>query len=254
MALFRRTKAASEDGATAEAKKGKGAWKRPASECMRRLLSVSRCEPVSPDTAFKQQRLKAWQPILTPRTVLPTLFIIGLLFAPIGGLLIWGSNKVSKLTIDYTDCDTKASVAFSDVPHFSYDLRSSDKGLPTTTPQWAFINDTSSPVGQQNHCRIRFNLPADLKPPVFLYYKLTKFYQNHRRYVKSLDTSQLTGHYRSASSLNSGNCKPLAQVNGRAVYPCGLIANSLFNGVWFSLLGIVFPKLPPCQIHSSSLC
>ncbi|KAF9505689.1 hypothetical protein BS47DRAFT_1353728 [Hydnum rufescens UP504] len=211
MALFRRTKAASEDGATAEAKKGKGAWKRPA------------------NTAFKQQRLKAWQPILTPRTVLPTLFIIGLLFAPIGGLLIWGSNKVSKLTIDYTDCDTKASVAFSDVPHFSYDLRSSDKGLPTTTPQWAFINDTSSPVGQQNHCRIRFNLPADLKPPVFLYYKLTKFYQNHRRYVKSLDTSQLTGHYRSASSLNGGNCKPLAQVNGRAVYPCGLIANSLFN-------------------------
>ena len=46
------------------------------------------------DTAFKQQRLKAWQPILTPRTVLPTLFIIAIIFAPIGGLLIWGSNKV----------------------------------------------------------------------------------------------------------------------------------------------------------------
>lgn len=49
------------------------------------------------DTAFKQQRLKAWQPILTPRTVLPTLFIIAILFAPIGGLLIWGSNKVRSL-------------------------------------------------------------------------------------------------------------------------------------------------------------
>lgn len=49
------------------------------------------------DTAFKQQRLKAWQPILTPRTVLPTLFIIAILFAPIGGLLIWGSNKVRPL-------------------------------------------------------------------------------------------------------------------------------------------------------------
>ena len=31
------------------------------------------------DTAFKQQRLKAWQPILTPRTVLPILLIIGLI-------------------------------------------------------------------------------------------------------------------------------------------------------------------------------
>lgn len=47
------------------------------------------------DTAFKQQRLKAWQPILTPKTVLPILFIVGLCFAPIGGLLIWGSGNVS---------------------------------------------------------------------------------------------------------------------------------------------------------------
>jgi hypothetical protein len=46
------------------------------------------------DTAFKQQRLKAWQPILTPKVVLPTLFIIGVIFAPIGGLLIWGSSNV----------------------------------------------------------------------------------------------------------------------------------------------------------------
>lgn len=31
---------------------------------------------------------------MTPKTVLPTLFIVGLLFAPIGGLLIWGSSLV----------------------------------------------------------------------------------------------------------------------------------------------------------------
>ena len=48
----------------------------------------------SADTAFKQQRLKAWQPILTPKTVLPTLFIIGIVFAPIGALLIWGNSLV----------------------------------------------------------------------------------------------------------------------------------------------------------------
>lgn len=56
------------------------------------------------DTAFKQQRLKAWQPILTPKTVLPTLFIIGILFAPIGALLIWGNSKV---------CQFSCSLAFS---------------------------------------------------------------------------------------------------------------------------------------------
>ena len=53
------------------------------------------------DTAFKQQRLKAWQPILTPKTVLPTLFIIGIIFAPIGAVLVWGSSLVCPLLSPY---------------------------------------------------------------------------------------------------------------------------------------------------------
>ncbi|KAF8321425.1 putative LEM3 /CDC50 family transcription regulatory protein [Cantharellus anzutake] len=214
------------EGLDSEGKK-KGAWKRPA------------------NTAFKQQRLKAWQPILTPKTVLPTLFLIGIIFAPIGGLLIWGSNKVTKITIDYTNCDTKASPTFSNVPNYNYDLRSSDRGLSITAPQWSFVNDSNSDISTQHHCRIRFNLPADLEPSVFLYYRLTNFFQNHRRYVKSLDKSQLKGNYRSASDLDGGNCKPLGKmrVNGtdKAIYPCGLIANSLFNDTF----------LPPILIGNS---
>lgn len=183
------------------------------------------------DTAFRQQRLKAWQPILTPKTVLPTLFLVGIIFAPIGGLLVWGSNKVSKITLDYTNCDTQATSSFSNLPHSSYDLRSSDSGASHTVPQWSFTNNTSSPPAQQAQCTIRFNVPADLQPPVFLYYKLTSFYQNHRRYVKSFDADQLRGKHRTANDLHSGDCKPLARINDKAVYPCGLIANSIFNGM-----------------------
>jgi hypothetical protein len=47
------------------------------------------------DTAFKQQRLKAWQPLLTPKTVLPTLFVAGILFAPLGGIFLAQSDTVS---------------------------------------------------------------------------------------------------------------------------------------------------------------
>lgn len=46
------------------------------------------------DTAFKQQRLKAWQPLLTPKTVLPTLFVAGIIFAPLGGLFLYESDTV----------------------------------------------------------------------------------------------------------------------------------------------------------------
>jgi hypothetical protein len=38
--------------------------------------------------------LKAWQPILTPKTVLPLFFVIGIIFAPIGGLLFYASTQV----------------------------------------------------------------------------------------------------------------------------------------------------------------
>ncbi len=49
---------------------------------------------LSLDTAFKQQRLKSWQPLLTPKTVLPTFFIVGLIFIPIGVALYIASSKV----------------------------------------------------------------------------------------------------------------------------------------------------------------
>lgn len=80
-------------------------------------------------------------------------------------------------------------------------------------------------------CTLQFLIPNDLKPPVLLYYRLTNFYQNHRRYVKSLDTEQLKGSAVSEGTIKGGSCDPLRLDNatGLPYYPCGLIANSLFN-------------------------
>ena len=81
-----------------------------------------------------------------------------------------------------------------------------------------------------NVCTLVFDIPNDIGPPVLLYYRLTNFYQNHRRYVKSLDTDQLKGHFISNGTIGSSSCEPLKLApNGKAYYPCGLIANSLFN-------------------------
>jgi hypothetical protein len=46
------------------------------------------------DTAFKQQRLPAWQPIITANTALPVFLAIGLIFIPIGVVLVITSNGV----------------------------------------------------------------------------------------------------------------------------------------------------------------
>ena len=46
------------------------------------------------DTKFKQQKLPAWQPILTANTVLPAFFAIGIAFIPLGVALLVTSNNV----------------------------------------------------------------------------------------------------------------------------------------------------------------
>lgn len=114
---------------------------------------------------------------------------------------------------------------------YSYKLRSSDAGATIPTPQYAYFFNDSAPQDQKHTCFIRFNIVSDLQPPVFQYYRLTNFYQNNRRYVQSLDSAQLQGQDRDASSLSNSNCKPLAVTSdGKVIYPCGLIANSKFNG------------------------
>lgn len=79
-------------------------------------------------------------------------------------------------------------------------------------------------------CEKNFTLPADFNGKVYMYYGLTNFYQNHRRYVKSRDDNQLLGQL---SPLVSSDCEPFAYAdkNGTQVpiAPCGAIANSLFN-------------------------
>ena len=47
------------------------------------------------DTAFKQQRLKAWQPILTPNWVIGTFLIVGVIFVPVGLSLKAESDNVT---------------------------------------------------------------------------------------------------------------------------------------------------------------
>uniref|UniRef100_A0A8C6CT71 Cell cycle control protein n=1 Tax=Moschus moschiferus TaxID=68415 RepID=A0A8C6CT71_MOSMO len=115
------------------------------------------------NTAFKQQRLPAWQPILTAGTVLPTFFIIGLIFIPIGIGIFVTSNNI-----------------------------------------------------------------REIEGNVFMYYGLSNFYQNHRRYVKSRDDGQLNGD--PTALLNpSKECEPYGRNEDKPIAPCGAIANSMFN-------------------------
>jgi hypothetical protein len=192
-----------------------------------------------PNTAFRQQRLKAWQPILTPKTVLPFFFAIGIIFAPIGGLLLYASAQVQMIRIDYTQCSQAAPLSKS----LNDDMEL--QPVPSDYVSWQFKSQNQTPVvtwGRvQKHpytyetppitlastmCRLEFIIPESMGPPVLFYYMLDNFYQNHRRYVTSSDSAQLKGE-----KSNASTCSPMGvdDKTGLPIYPCGLIANSMFN-------------------------
>ncbi|XP_003705652.1 cell cycle control protein 50A isoform X1 [Megachile rotundata] len=160
------------------------------------------------DSAFKQQRLPAWQPILTAGTVLPTFFVIGIAFIPVGVGLLYFSDQVKEYIIDYTDCNSTNYERTRGVPFKCADVIAVNRSEPC-------------------FCQINFTLPFDFIGKIYMYYGLTNFYQNHRRYVKSRDDNQLLGKL---SDVVSGDCAPFAyDSENRPIAPCGAIANSLFS-------------------------
>jgi hypothetical protein len=108
-----------------------------------------------------------------------------------------------------------------------------------SVPQWGRATEDytwpSGKVQNTNVCILSFEIPNDVQPPILFYYRLTNFYQNHRRYVKSVDIEQLKGTARTVSEIDSGDCGPLDSVGGKPYYPCGLIANSMFNDTFTNL-------------------
>ena len=145
---------------------------------------------------------------------------------------------MQEISIDYTHCRTEIqnNTDFESIPskYVSSSFKSSDSNCtndPTYKWRQYSVNVNYTGGGQPVNtsvCSLQFNIPNNLKPPVLLYYRLTNFYQNHRRYVKSLDSNQLKGQAKKNSSL--GSCTPLdTDDDGNAYWPCGLIANSIFN-------------------------
>ena len=170
---------------------------------------------------FKQQSLPAWRPVYTALRLSPALFIIGLVFIPIGAAMWVLSDKVKEVSVPYTDC---ANV-LQNYPE-DYSKPCSD-----------VISDIDSSLKKSCKCIIKFTLSEELPGTVYIYYSLTNFYQNHRKYVSSRDDSQLRGKTGDAEEPNepADECAPFDyeedEVNGtrRIYFPCGAIANSMFS-------------------------
>ena len=155
---------------------------------------------VCADSDFQQQRLKAWQPLLTPPYIIGIFFLVGIVFCTIGAIIITTTSHVTEIEHRYDN-------------------------LPAAADGTAAACDFQTAQNATRSCFL-INVTDDMSPPIYVYYKLTNFYQNHRRYVKSRSDTQLQG----ASSPTTATCDPLeTNEEGLTYYPCGLIAASTFN-------------------------
>lgn len=152
------------------------------------------------DTPFKQQRMTAWQPILTPMKVIVIFLAIGITFVPVGVHLLDESKEIYEKTVVYDGSNA--------------DVNSCK------------ITETNAGAT----CSIDFDIDKDVTAPIYVYYRLENFYQNHRRYVKSRSAFQLEGQDLSKADVET-DCDPLYKNGSLLLNPCGLIANSLFNDV-----------------------
>jgi len=148
--------------------------------------------------SFKQQELKAWQPVLTPVAVIAMLLVVFVVFLPIGIVLEDCSNRVIEKSVRYDEvgaCDqVDASLDYTQLP---------------------------------KTCTVEFELEHDYEPPIYFYYELKNFYQNHRRFTKSKSDPQLRGD--GNTEQTSPACDPLETYRGNTIVPCGLFPGSFFE-------------------------
>lgn len=157
---------------------------------------------------FKQQTLPAWRPVPTAMSTMFTFSIFSVIFLAIGIVLQVMSDKITELDVRYDDkCE----------------------------------------VQTDQLCEVDFHtIDTSIAGPIYVYYQLDNFYQNHRRYVKSRDNAQLAGQYLKVDELSA--CDPIIEVkdlwphqryditeqrnqipDSNPAIPCGLVAKSFFN-------------------------
>jgi hypothetical protein len=147
------------------------------------------------------RQLPTCQTVLTPWPVIALFLVTGLLFTPLGVVLFLATDRIVEVAVRYDDACSPSAL---------------DGGAGCSAIE------------------LDVHVAEDMAAPVYVYYKLTNFFQNHRSYVSSRSDEQLSGHYGlfggDESSASFATCEPLiANSEGRTYFPCGLIAWSTFN-------------------------
>lgn len=210
-------------------------------------------EPIKPakekskrpiENAFTQQKLRAVNPVFTPKIVILLFFAIAVIFVPLGAAMWLASDRIQDFSIDYSECQNLASEDYWQKIPTKYVTFNFKNRTEIPEPTWRLGKDETQQFDDEKLvCHLQFNVPKDMGPPVYFFYRLENFHANHRRFAQSFSELQIEGKAATTKQMDavSGqDCSPL-KVNdeGKIYYPCGLIANSMFNDTYSTELAAV---------------
>jgi len=180
------------------------------------------------DTPFRQQNQKRWHPLLTPLRTIVLFLTVGAVFVPIGVAVISAADGVVEVTSD--DYATACCVG------------------NCTSPVADGKIDNTARI-DLNPCNVTITVTEKMTAPVYLYYELSNFYQNHRDYVKSRSDGQLSTKLDPTTQKSIDRFEDACENNvylkevsayacdedaddcnkSAVIFPCGSVAWSMFN-------------------------
>ncbi|KAF5178387.1 Ala-interacting subunit [Thalictrum thalictroides] len=153
----------------------------------------------------KVKELPSYQLPPSPFTPIAILLLIAATFIPIGILALRASRSVVEIKLRYDDDCIPPAYKGQEIQ---------------------FIQ------GPENKtCVKNMTVPKFMKAPVFVYYELHNFFQNHKRYVRSRSDAQLIDP-KNENKIGSCGDDDFSKSDVVPVVPCGLIAWSLFNDTY----------------------
>lgn len=186
-------------------------------------------KPKPHSSAWQQQTLPSVRPRLGLRTTVICLLLVVLTFLPMGAVILVASDQVIEVNVRYDHYNK-----------YQYHGPSNARIVNFTA--------ASAISGQGSMVRVVFTVPRTIPKPAYMYYALTRFYQNHRNYRESRNDLQLLGE--NIGRVDADTCTPILGPGdifektkatpiriglGHTTYdkmlysPCGLQAWSMFN-------------------------
>jgi hypothetical protein len=146
------------------------------------------------DIAFVYRKLQAWQPALSPMTAVATILGTGALLLSLGISILVAAHGSVEVSFDYTD----------DGVH----------------------------RGPRNAGWFQITIPKDMDPPIIVQYEIHGMSQGNQHYHKSRSEVQLRGEGEPRLRPDDDQlqaCHPWISQNERVLYPCGMVARSVFT-------------------------